>query len=54
VAIANLTQALEVTLRWHEPPCATRHWLDDDRGHIAGVVQWQDALLEFIQVGLVG
>ena len=54
VAIADVAKALEVTLRRHEPPCAARHRLDDDGGHIAGVMQRQDALLEFIQVGLVG
>ena len=53
VLVANLAQALQVSLGRDVPAGRTGHRLDDDGRHVAGVVQGQDALLQFQQGILV-
>ena len=47
--VADLTQALEVTLRRQIPAGRTGHRLDHDGGHVARIVQRQDAVFQFQQ-----
>ena len=53
VLVANLAQALHIAL-WRDVPArAARNRLDDDRRHIARVVQHQDAVFQ-LQQGVFG
>ena len=47
--VADLAQALQIALGWDVPAGAAGHRLDDDGGHIGGVVQCQDAGLQLHQ-----
>ena len=49
VLVANLAQTLVIALGRNVPTRTTRHGLDNDGRHIAGVVQGQNALLEIEQ-----
>ena len=47
VLVTNFTQALQVTLGRQIPTRRTRNRLDDDGGHIAGIVQSQNTGFQF-------
>ncbi|MNS81773.1 hypothetical protein D3C72_1154950 [compost metagenome] len=49
VLVADLAQALQIALRRQVPAGRTGHRLHDDRGHVARVVQRQDAGFELDQ-----